>query len=165
MSDLYAFSWDAVASPRNLEMPHSDFVHLRVHSAYSLLEGAIKIQDLVELCASETMPAVSITDTRNLFDALEFSIACAEKGVQPILGCQISLGSFSSESDVGQTESNEVVLLVQNEVGYRNLLKLMSASYFSSSDGNISRVNVENLATYNAGLILLTGGPNGAVGR
>ncbi|MCS5611391.1 MAG: PHP domain-containing protein, partial [Candidatus Poribacteria bacterium] len=97
--------------------------------------------------------------------ALEFSIACAEKGVQPILGCQISLGSFSSESDVGQTESNEVVLLVQNEVGYRNLLKLMSASYFSSSDGNIPRVNVKSLATYNAGLILLTGGPNGAVGR
>ena len=165
MSDLYTFSWDALVCPRNLEMPHSDFVHLRVHSAYSLLEGAIKIQDLVELCASETMPAVSITDTRNLFGALEFSIACAEKGVQPIVGCQISLGSFASESDVGQTESNEVVLLVQNEVGYRNLLKLMSASYFSSSDGNISRVNVENLATYNAGLILLTGGPNGAVGR
>ena len=72
-------------------MSHSDFVHLRVHTAYSLSEGAIKVPALVELCAKNRMPAVAITDTGNLFGALEFSLACAGAGVQPIIGCQMAI--------------------------------------------------------------------------
>ncbi len=72
-------------------MTHADFVHLRVHSAYSLSEGAIKIPGLVELCREHAMPAVAITDTGNMFGALEFALAAAKAGVQPIIGCQIAV--------------------------------------------------------------------------
>ena len=72
-------------------MPHANFIHLRIHSAYSLSEGAIKIPEIAELCVRERMPAVAVTDTSNLFGALEFSTVCAERGIQPIIGCQINL--------------------------------------------------------------------------
>ncbi|MDE2239450.1 MAG: PHP domain-containing protein, partial [Rhodospirillales bacterium] len=72
-------------------MPHADFVHLRVHSAYSLSEGAIKPDKLAGLAAADNMPAVAITDTSNMFGALEFSQYCANAGVQPIIGCQLGL--------------------------------------------------------------------------
>lgn len=72
-------------------MPHADFVHLRVHSAYSLSQGAIRIPELVALARGMEMPAVAITDTGNLFGGLEFSQYCSGKGVQPIIGCQIGL--------------------------------------------------------------------------
>ena len=71
-------------------MAHADFVHLRVHSAYSLSEGAIPVKTLVEMCVTKKMPAVAITDTNNLFGALEFA-AAAKAGVQPIIGCQLSI--------------------------------------------------------------------------
>ena len=72
-------------------MPHADFVHLRVHSAYSLSEGAIKADKIAALAREAQMPAVAITDTGNLFGALEFSQYCVGKGIQPIIGCQIAL--------------------------------------------------------------------------
>ena len=72
-------------------MAHADFVHLRVHSAFSLSEGAIKIGDLADLCTTYDMPAVAITDTNNLFGALEFSLTLRRVGVQPIVGCQFYL--------------------------------------------------------------------------
>src|SRR5258706_406181 len=72
-------------------MTHADFVHLRVHSAYSLSEGALKVKELVKLCVGQAMPAVAIADTGNLFGALEFAGAAAEAGVQPIIGCQLGL--------------------------------------------------------------------------
>ena len=68
-------------------MGHANFVHLRVHSAYSLSEGAIKLNELSELCVLERMPAVAITDHNNLFGAIEFSEICKDSGIQPILGC------------------------------------------------------------------------------
>src|SRR5207244_11914953 len=74
-----------------LIMPLADFVHLRTHSAYSLSAGAIKIKELVGLCRAEAMPAVAITDSGNLFGALEFATACAEGGIQPIIGCEVAL--------------------------------------------------------------------------
>src|SRR5580704_3733474 len=74
-------------------MPLADFIHLRVHSAYSLSAGAIKIKELVQLCRGEAMPAVAITDSGNLFGALEFAIACSEAGIQPIIGCEIALAA------------------------------------------------------------------------
>ena len=67
-------------------MSYANFVHLRVHTAYSLSEGAIKIDELADLCRTERMPAVAMTDRNNLFGALEFSAACSKSGVQPILG-------------------------------------------------------------------------------
>src|SRR5262249_57523567 len=72
-------------------MPHADFVHLRVHSAYSLSEGAIKLKQLVALCKAQAMPAVAVTDTGNLFGALEFALAARDAGLQPIIGCQLGI--------------------------------------------------------------------------
>src|SRR5438045_1733378 len=72
-------------------MPLADFVHLRVHTAYSLSAGAIRIKELAGLCKAERMPAVAITDSGNLFGALEFATTCSAAGVQPIIGCDIAV--------------------------------------------------------------------------
>src|SRR6476620_11210370 len=104
-------------------MPLADFIHLRVHSAYSLSAGAIKVKELVQLCRAEAMPAVAITDSGNLFGALEFSTACTEAGVQPIIGLEIAL--VGGDSGRGQRppsghapngtrgEPDRIVLLAQ----------------------------------------------------
>ena len=97
------------------------FIHLHVHSAYSLAEGAIKIKDLVKLCKHEQMPAVAVTDTNNLFGAMEFALEASKSGLQPVLGCQITIGE----------DQHQLVLLVQNEQGYKNLCKIVSATYIN----------------------------------
>src|SRR3546814_8888696 len=84
-------------------MNHADFVHLRVHTAYSLTEGAIRVEQLAGLCVRHRMPAVAITDTNNLFGALEGSKALAGKGIQPIIGCQISLARLDQQTAFGKT--------------------------------------------------------------
>src|SRR5437016_14273909 len=120
-------------------MPLADFIHLRTHSAYSLSSGAIKIKELVQLCRAEAMPAVAITDSGNLFGALEFATACAESGIQPIIGCEIALapeakngarnGNGHRPTNGNSYEPDRIVLLVQSEAGYRNLMSLTSRAY------------------------------------
>ncbi len=154
-------------------MPHSDFVHLRLHTAYSLSEGAIKVKQLVKLCQGFHMPAVAITDTGNLFGALEFSSACAEAGVQPIIGVQLHIRrddeaakGFGAARDPGRKpEPDQLVLLAQNAAGYGNLLKLVSKAYLETEGGETPQVAMADLEGLAAGLIALTGGPKGAVGR
>src|SRR5581483_6591566 len=135
-------------------MPLADFVHLRVHTAYSLSAGAIKIKELVALCRAHAMPAVAITDSGNLFGALEFATACAEAGIQPIIGCEVALapgeGGEGPRPGRGAAEPDRLVLLVQSETGYRNLLALVSRSY---------------LAAAADGLLCLAGGAKGPLGR
>src|SRR5277367_6078289 len=117
-------------------MPLADFLHLRVHTAYSLSAGAIKVKELVGLCKANMMPAVAITDTGNLFGALEFATACAEAGVQPIIGCEIALVAHEAGEGVhAPREPERVVVLVQSEIGYRNLLALVSHSFLDSEAG------------------------------
>src|SRR5258706_9672105 len=117
-------------------MPHSDFVHLRVHSAFSLSEGAIKIKDLVKLAAKKGMPAVAITDTGNLFGALEFALAAAAAGVQPIVGCQLAVARDGGNAKGGTTAArarlDALVLLAQDETGYRNLSALSTKAYLET---------------------------------
>ena len=150
-------------------MSHAPFVHLRVHSAYSMAEGAIKIPELVDLCVDEQMPAVALTDTRNLFGALEFSVTCAEHGVQPIVGCQMSIRRDDKETRAGNgarlPEPDQLVLLCQTEEGYGNLLKLVSQSFLETPPGETPHVSMNDLAAHGEGLITLTGGTAGAVGR
>ncbi|HEY8872806.1 MAG TPA: PHP domain-containing protein, partial [Stellaceae bacterium] len=85
-------------------MPLADFIHLRTHTAYSLSAGAIRIKELVGLCRAEAMPAVAITDCGNLFGALEFATACAESGIQPIIGVEIALApeAKNANGDAGR---------------------------------------------------------------
>ncbi len=140
-------------------MPHSDFVHLRAHSSYSLSEGAIKADKLAALALAERMPAVAVTDTANLFGALEFSQACANKGVQPIVGCQLNLVRGE------RLTPDPVVLLAQDEIGFANLQKLSSRGYLETEPGQKPQVSLDMLCGHAAGLILLTGGGNGPLAR
>ncbi|MCK5622371.1 MAG: DNA polymerase III subunit alpha, partial [Alphaproteobacteria bacterium] len=148
-------------------MPHADFVHLRVHSAYSLSEGALKIKDLISLCKAERMPAVAVTDTGNLFGAMEFAPAAAGAGIQPIVGAQLGIRREDGEIRNGAPSPapDQLVLLAQNEAGYANLLHLLSKSFLDTPPGDLPQVSLADLESGAAGLIALSGGPAGAIGR
>jgi DNA polymerase-3 subunit alpha len=149
-------------------MPLADFVHLRVHTAYSLSAGAIPIKEMVARCQAERMPAVAVTDTGNLFGALEVATTCAAAGIQPIIGCEIALErngapeAAKPERVIGETE--RVVLLVQNETGYRNLLELVSRSYLAGEGPAEPAIGRADIARASDGLICLAGGARGPVG-
>ena len=153
-------------------MAHADFVHLRVHTAYSMSEGAIKVKDLVGLCARDEMPAVAITDTGNLFGALEFSVACADAGVQPIVGAQVAVRNTEEPRrrgvgprDLRKPDPDPVVLLAQSAEGLTNLQHLLSKAFLETPAGEKPQVDLEDLEARTGGLILLTGGVQGPVGR
>ena len=140
------------------------FIHLRLHTEYSLLEGAVRVKKLPGFCIKNNMPAVAVTDTNNMFAALEFSVAATSEGVQPIIGCQFDVSFDATQVGETQNEPALIVLLAQNESGYLNLLKLNSCLYLDSS-GALPQVTLEELEQHNEGLICLTGGPDGPVGR
>jgi DNA polymerase III subunit alpha len=151
-------------------MPLADFVHLRVHTAYSLSAGAIKVKELVQLCRSEAMPAVAITDSGNLFGALEFATACAAAGIQPVIGCEIALTSSEPRfgprnGNGGLSEPDRLVLLAQSEAGYRNLMALSSRAFLDGEAGAEPAVSLADLAAAGDGLLCLAGGAGGPVGR
>jgi DNA polymerase-3 subunit alpha len=140
------------------------FIHLRVHSEHSLLEGALPVKKLVSLAAAAGMPAVALTDTNNMFAALEFSTLAMAAGVQPIVGCQVSLAYDPAQPGERPRPPAPVVLLAQDEAGYGNLLKLNSCLYLGP-DGQEPQVTPDQLAAHAAGLIALTGGPEGPLAR
>jgi DNA polymerase-3 subunit alpha len=142
-------------------MPHADFVHLRVHSAYSLSEGAIKADKIPALARQAEMPAVAITDTANLFGALEFSQACAAKGIQPIMGCQVAL----ARADNPRLPPEPLVLLAQDAEGLSNLQRLSSRGFLDTDPGLKPQLPLDVIAEHATGLILLTGGATGPLGR
>jgi DNA polymerase-3 subunit alpha len=147
-------------------MPHADFVHLRVHSAYSLSEGAIKADKIAALAREAAMPAVAITDTGNMFGALEFSQACVAKGIQPIIGCQIALARTDTpRSDMPRLAPDPLVLLAQDATGFANLQRLSSRGFLETDPGMKSQLSFDVLAEHAAGLILLTGGTHGPIAR
>lgn len=144
------------------------FIHLRTHSAYSLAEGAIKLKDLVPLAQSLDMPAVAVTDTGNLYGALEFSLTAAKGGVQPIVGCQVWI---ERHENLGQKNRkvetpDQLVLLVKSHQGYMNLMKLVSQPFITPPE-HIDRPAIlwSELEKYAEGLICLTGGVQGNLGR
>lgn len=140
------------------------FIHLRVHTEHSLLEGAIPVKKLVKLCAGAEMPAVAVTDTNNMFCALEFSVLAKDAGVQPIVGCQVAVAHDPAQAGEKLRMPAPVVLLAQSEAGYMNLMKLNSCLYLDKA-GQLNQVTLEELERYSAGLICLTGGAEGPVGR
>ncbi|MBV9079271.1 MAG: DNA polymerase III subunit alpha, partial [Methylobacteriaceae bacterium] len=139
------------------------FVHLHVHSSYSLLEGALKIATLAELAKADKQPALALTDTNNLFGALEFSEKLAGKGIQPIPGLQLSVAFEEAEpgSRAAFARSPDIVLLAQTEAGYGNLMQLASRAYFDVALGEPPRVAAAVLRDHAEGLIALTGGRTG----
>ncbi len=149
-------------------MAHADFVHLRVHSAYSLSEGAIRLKELVALCQNHAMPAVAVTDTGNLFGALEFALLAKDSGVQPIIGTILGLSRGDGDGNhrlAGTPPPDHVLLLVQSKAGYRNLLALVSRAFLETEHGRPPQVDLCLLEHHADGLIALTGGPTGPIGR
>jgi DNA polymerase III subunit alpha len=145
------------------------FVHLHVHSAYSLREGALTIETLARLAKADAMPALAIADTNNLFGALEFSEKLAKSGVQPIIGAQVTVDFADAapallravERDEARTP---IVLIAQSETGYRNLMRLVSSLWLDPTDGDEPHVPVAALQG-SEGLIALSGGPAGPIDR
>ncbi|RRH75853.1 DNA polymerase III subunit alpha [Falsigemmobacter faecalis] len=145
-------------------MSQPRFIHLRTHTEYSLLEGAVPLKKLVKLCVAGNIPAIAVTDTNNLFAALEFSVTAIGSGVQPIVGCQLSLRFDPAPQGEKPRAPAPVVLLAQNERGYENLMKLNSCLYLRET-AEVPQVTVEDLADHAEGLICLSGGAEGPVGR
>ncbi|HEY4943930.1 MAG TPA: DNA polymerase III subunit alpha [Rhizomicrobium sp.] len=144
------------------------FVHLRVKSAYSLLEGALRPDELAGLARQNEMPAVAVTDVNNLFGTYELSDTLAKAGVQPIVGCLLSVeldAAAPAATQGSRRKPPHLALLVQNAAGYRNLSKLLSAAYLGAEPGDWPHVKADLLAGHAQGLIALTGGPGGAVNR
>ena len=122
------------------------FVHLRVHTVYSLSESTLRISKLSELAKNDRQPAMAITDTQNIFGGYEFSKIMAQSGIQPIIGSSVII---KDENGIG-----EVVLLAQNETGYKNLSKLMSDSWIKSDGSGKPLVDLSELLNLSEGLIL-----------
>jgi DNA polymerase-3 subunit alpha len=141
------------------------FIHLRVHSAYSLLKGALRLKDIPALCRREGMPAVAVTDSGNLFGALEFSEAAAKAGIQPIVGCELEI-AYAAPAHPGERPPppRPLVLLAQSEAGYRNLMALSTANFLECGEA-LPHLPLEALAERTQGLICLTGGAGGPLGR
>jgi DNA polymerase-3 subunit alpha len=146
----------------------ANFVHLRVKSAYSLLEGAMRPGEIASLARTQGMPAVAVTDVNNLFGVYEITETVAKAGVQPIVGCLLSV-DVGQKTALGPGFMREkpamLPLLVQGEAGYRNLAKLLSTAYLDAEPGDWPHVKTDKLAQHGEGLIALTGGPGGPLNR
>ena len=149
------------------------FVHLRSHSAYSLLEGALPVAKMIDLAKKDGQPALAICDTNNLFGALEFSEKAAKAGIQPIIGLQIPLDFGDGEEAGGklgapkgrvQTVPPAIVLIAQNDDGFLNLLSLASTAYDDVGQKG-PHLDIEALAQQSENLICLTGGAFGPIGQ
>jgi DNA polymerase-3 subunit alpha len=149
------------------------FVHLKVHSAYSLLEGALPIGKLAKLAAAHNFPALGLTDTNNLYGALEFSDKLADAGIQPIVGVVLSIDFEDRRHDATERGTPQVrtpgdgniALLAMNDAGYANLMKLVSRAHLDATDVEGAHATVGVLAAHTDGLIALTGGPDGPIDR
>jgi len=134
-------------------MYHSDFVHLHVHTQYSLLDGACRIKELIQKAADYKMPALGMTDHGNMFGAIEFYQTAIKLGVKPIIGCEAYIAPGSRlEKGTGQGGAAHLVLFVRDETGYRNLMKLVSLGYLEGFYYR-PRMDKEILSKYSQGLL------------
>jgi DNA polymerase-3 subunit alpha len=147
-------------------MSNAGFVHLHVHSAYSLLKGSIKIQKLGELAKADRQPALALTDTDNMFGALEFSDKMAGYGIQPIIGCELAVDFGDQDASARNALAAgpaRIVLLAAREAGYRNLMRLNSRAFLETPIHQAPHIKFDWLAGNAEGLIALTGGPEGPI--
>src|ERR1041385_3869521 len=132
-----------------------DFVHLHCHTDYSLLDGACDIDQLMSLVVEQKMPAVAMTDHGNLFGAVKFYNAAKASGVHPVIGCEVYVSQQGHKSRSDTDRYNHLVLLCENQEGYRNLINLVSTGYL---DGFYykPRIDKDLLAQHSKGLICLS---------
>src|SRR5690606_3089189 len=150
--------------------PQRRFIHLRVHSAYSLLEGALPLGKIISHAVSDEAPAIAVTDTNNLFGALEFAQKAVKEGIQPIVGCQLGLAFEDAFAEARQAnsrkhleESDPLVLIAATETGYANLMRLVSRAYLDNEAGVAPHVKAGWLQDHRDGIICLSGGPRGPI--
>jgi DNA polymerase-3 subunit alpha len=162
---------EALARSTRPEAAARMFIHLRVHSAYSLLEGALQLGKIVGHALKDEAPAIAVADTNNLFGALEFAQKAVKEGIQPIIGCQLDL-SFTGEASEGQRDRRRngpdlrpVVLIAATEAGYANLVRLVSKVYLETPPGEPVRLTTDMVTGRSDGIICLTGGPRGPIGQ
>jgi DNA polymerase-3 subunit alpha len=150
------------------------FVHLKVHSAYSLLEGALSVSKIAKLAEAHMMPAIGLTDTGNMFGVLEFSDKLAQAGIQPIAGLTLRVDFGDAPVDPmralarGNGEAagrpaGPLALLARTETGYANLAKLNSAAFLKTPDTEPPHIKIDDLAARCEGIVVLTGGPDGPI--
>jgi DNA polymerase-3 subunit alpha len=148
-------------------MSSAGFVHLHVHSAYSLLKGSIKIAKLGELAKADRQPALALTDTDNMFGALEFSDKMAAYGIQPIIGCELAVDFGDHDPNARNAQHlatpSRIVLLAARECGYRSLMRLNSRAFLETPLHQAPHIKFDWLESETDGLIALTGGPDGPI--
>ena len=152
------------------------FVHLHVHSSFSLLESALPLAKLIDLAIADNQPALAVTDRNNLFGALEFSEKASAKGLQPIMGCKIAIefwDEVQSEGDANFEPSKKdqlrefpgLVLLAMDDAGFRNLAHIVSNAHLESAEGSLPHVTYQELEEFNSGLICLTAANDGPINQ
>ncbi|WP_041801751.1 DNA polymerase III subunit alpha [Rhodopseudomonas palustris] len=147
-------------------MTNAGFVHLHVHSAYSLLRGSIKVAKLCELAKADHQPALALTDTDNMFGALEFSEKMAGYGIQPIVGCELAVDFGDQDPNARNALSaapSRIVLLAARERGYRSLIKLNSRAFLETPVNQTPHIKLDWLNGEAEDLIALSGGPEGPI--
>src|SRR4051795_1908003 len=155
-----------MTSKPTASMSNAGFVHLHVHSAYSLLKGSIKIQKLGELAKADRQPALALTDTDNMFGALEFSDKMAGYGIQPIIGCELALDFGDQDVNARNGVSaapSRIVLLAARERGYRSLMRLNSRAFLETPVHQVPHIHFAWLEGETDDLVALTGGPDGPI--
>src|SRR5215208_8051174 len=135
----------------------SDFVHLHLHTEFSLLDGACRIDELLDQAAQLKMPALAVTEHGNMFSAVVFHDAARKRGINPILGCEVYVapGDRRDKSGTPGETANHLVLLAENKQGYHNLIKLVSAGYTEGFYYK-PRIDKDLLAQHSKGLIALS---------
>ena len=146
-------------------MPHAPFVHLRVQSAYSMLESACLPKDIAKACRKMGFAAVALGDRNNMFGAMEFSDACADAGVQPIVGALVAVERPGARSILSKPVTDWLLLLAQDREGYSNLIALVSEAHLGGLGTDEPKLSLESIGARSAGLLCLTGGAEGALAR
>ncbi|MEG8099307.1 DNA polymerase III subunit alpha [Candidatus Liberibacter brunswickensis] len=157
-------------SSKNIEKSPG-FIHLQVHSSYSLLEGAISLNNILDKTFNDQQPAIAITDTNNLFGALEFSQKACSAGIQPIIGCQLDIDmqdilTMHNQDRLFFPNVPSIILLASTDEGYKKLIELVSRMYLKDQGKESVRICLSWLQEIGTeGLIMLTGGSSGPIDR
>ena len=139
------------------ELNNRKFNHLKVHTQYSICEGAIKIDSLKNFCKENKIQCIGLSDTSNLCGALEFSENLSKIGTQPIIGTQIN---FKFENNIGL-----LPLIALNEKGYKKIIELSSSSYLDNDNLSLPHLDIESLYKNSEGIVVLSGTINGFFGK
>ena len=149
-------------------MHHSDFVHLHLHTVFSLLDGALRLKQLFQRAEEYKMPAIAMTDHGNMFGAVDFFLQAKEHGIKPIIGCEVYVAPknrFEKTTIAGLPDASyHLILLAKNEAGYKNLSKLITKAFFEGFYYK-PRIDKELLSQHSDGLIALSSCLKGELSR